>query len=51
MAAIDTADDAEAAFIFAAATLVLSDAKVSQKLTELMARPEVAQALWMREGE
>jgi hypothetical protein len=51
MAAIDTADGDECAFIFAAVALAMSDACLATRIGELMGKPEISGAVWMREEE
>ncbi len=51
MAAIDTADGEECAFIFAAVALVMSDECIAMRIGELMGHPEISEAVWMREEE
>jgi hypothetical protein len=46
VAAIDTADGDECAFIFAAVALVMSDTCIAMRIGELMEQPEIRNAVW-----
>jgi hypothetical protein len=51
VAAIDTADGDECAFIFAAVALVLSDMCIATRIGELMEQPEIRDAVWPLEED
>jgi hypothetical protein len=51
MASIDTADDFEAAFIFAAIELSMDDPGVAARIGRLMREPRIMQALWRKDSE